>query len=892
MREHTAADGAARRELLAQRRKALGLTQERLAELLDVDRTTVTRWERGEAQPLPWLRPKLAKALKVSPERIEALLAVDESAGPGATPAVVPRQLPAAVADFTGRAAELAELTRLVDEAAERPGTVVISVIGGTAGVGKTALAVHWAHQAAERFPDGQLYVNLRGYDPGQQLPPADALAAFLYGLGVPGQEIPPEAEQRAARYRSLLAGKRMLVVLDNAGSADQVRPLLPGTPACTVVVTSRDTLAGLVAGEGAVRLDLDVLALEQAVALLRTLIGARVDAEPEAAAELVGQCCRLPLALRVAAELAASRPTAPLAGLAGELADLRTRLDRLSTGGDLRTELRAVFSWSYRHLDAGAAAAFRLAGLHPGADFEAYAVAALTGSSLEDARRALGVLSRAHLLQRAGSTRYLMHDLLRAYARFLAAADDGKDGEDGEDGEDGQDGQREALTRLFDHYLHAASAAMDTVYPAERHRRPRIAPPGAAEPALTDPAAARAWLDGERSNLVAVTVHTSERGWPGHAARLAVTLFRYLDYGGYYPEASIIAGHGLSAARRTGDADAELATLNALGLAHLKQGRFSEAATYFQQTLTRGRDAANRRHEAFALINLGIASFLEGSYRQAIGHLQQALALCRETGDPVGEAIVLHNLSIIDWRQGRYQQATGHCRQAVTLCRQTGDRDTEVHVLVSLGVVDLRLGRCRQATDHLQRALALSREDGHRDGEAEALTTLGDVASRLGRHHEAIGRHRKALALLREIGDQNREAEALNSLGESLLAAGQSVDVCAQHAFALGLATQVGNKYEQARAHYGLARGHHATGEPARAHHCLQQALALFTELGAPEADQISAEMATRGSRDQALSAGRAPRWRDQNVTSCAVDPGSPRDNSDLSNREWYLQD
>jgi hypothetical protein len=211
--------------------------------------------------------------------------------------------------------------------------------------------------------------VNLRGYDPGQQLPPADALAAFLYSLGVPGQDIPPEAEQRAARYRSLLAGKRM-VVLDNAGSADQVRPLLPGAPPCTVLVTSRDTLAGLVAGDGATRLDLDVLPVEQSVALLRTLIGDRVDTEPDATAELAAQCCRL----------------------ADELADLHTRLERLSTGGDLRTEVRAVFSWSYRHLDAAAARAFRLAGSHPGPDFDAYAVAALTGTSLDDAHRALDV--------------------------------------------------------------------------------------------------------------------------------------------------------------------------------------------------------------------------------------------------------------------------------------------------------------------------------------------------------------------------------------------------------------------------------------------------------------------------------------------------------------------
>ena len=308
--------------------------------------------------------------------------------GQGEPERIVPRELPPRVPGFTGRSAELKELARLLDRpGVQGPEPVVITAIGGTAGVGKTALAVHWAHQAADRFPDGQLYVNLRGYDPGQPVAAADALAGFLRALGVPGQDIPPGRDERAARYRSLLAGRRVLVVLDNAGSAEQVRPLLPGAPACAVLVTSRDALAGLVAGDGAARLDLDVLPPEEAMALLRSLIGARVDAEPAAAAELAGQCCRLPLALRVAAELIASRPAMPLARLAGELADLSTRLDLLETGGDPRTGVRTVLSWSYHHLDPCAARAFRLLGLHPGPDFELYAAAALSGAALLQAR-------------------------------------------------------------------------------------------------------------------------------------------------------------------------------------------------------------------------------------------------------------------------------------------------------------------------------------------------------------------------------------------------------------------------------------------------------------------------------------------------------------------------
>src|SRR5215469_2033602 len=306
----SAAGGAARRRL-AERRKALGLTQEALANLMGVERTTVARWERGESAPLPSMRPKLARGLRISADRLEELLAPGAPAGADpddrgtarkgpadADSASVPRQLPPAVAGFTGRIAELAALTNVL-EGGGTPGTVVISAIGGTAGVGKTALAIHWAHQAADRFPDGQLYVNLRGYDPDRPVPPGDALAGFLWALGVPGQDIPPEEHERAARYRSLLAGKHVLVVLDNAGSVEQVRPLLPGSQSSAVVVTSRDSLAGLVARDGAARLDLDLLPLRDAVRLLWELIGDRAAASPGAMEALAERCCRLPLALR-----------------------------------------------------------------------------------------------------------------------------------------------------------------------------------------------------------------------------------------------------------------------------------------------------------------------------------------------------------------------------------------------------------------------------------------------------------------------------------------------------------------------------------------------------------------------------------------------------------------
>jgi len=764
-------------------------------------------------------------------------------ASPGTVPgenlpaAIAPRQLPGLAAHFTGRVAELAALDAMLEQAGrQQQGTVVISAIGGTAGVGKTTLAVHWAHQVAGRFPDGQLYVNLRGYDPGQPMPPGDALARFLRSLGVPGTDIPPEAEERAARYRSLLAGKQMLIVLDNAGSADQVRPLLPGTPACTVVVTSRDALAGLVARDGATRLDLDVLPQQDAVALLRALLGARVDAEPAAAAELAGQCCRLPLALRVAAELAASRPAAPLADLARELADLRTRLDLLTAGGDPCTEVRAVFSWSCRHLDAKDARTFRLLGLHPGPDLEPYAAAALTGTTVEQARRALDVLTRAHLIQPAAPGRHGMHDLLRGYARELTAAPD-----------TGQE-QHAALTRLFDHYLYAAAAAMDTLYPAERHRRPRIPRPATPVPPLDDPAAARDWLDAECAALVAAAAHTAAHDWPAHTTRLSATLYGYLDNGGHLPEALTIFSHALGAACRTGDRAAEATTLNQIGSIDRQQGRLQQSGDRYRQALALFREAGDRTGEAQSLGNIGITETQLGRYEQAARHQQEAIAIYRDIGNRFGETRALGNLGVARQRQGRYQEAAGYHQQTLERFREIGDRSGEAWALARLGGLDLRLGRCQHAAGYLQQALALFQELGCTLSEAEIMIRLGEAYLGLGHHEQAAGNFEQALAMSRENGDPETEADALNGLGDVLLQTGDAGQAREHHATALRLASEVGTPLKQARAHSGLARTYHADGDPIQARHHWQEALTRYDAIGAPEASEIRAKLAGAG--------------------------------------------
>ena len=631
------------------------------------------------AEPGPQLRGLQNQILTADPSL--AAPRPEPRADSGSAP-VVPRELPAGVRHFTGRARELATLTGLLDQYGGQTPGMVISAIGGTAGVGKTAVAVHWAHQVADRFPDGQLYVHLRGCDPGPPMTAADALARFLRALGVSGQNIPPEADERADLYRSNLAGRRMLVVLDNAESAEQVRPLLPGTPACTVVVTSRDALAGLVARDGAHRLDLDLLPLGDAVRLLRELIGERADVNPDTAATLAGQCCRLPLALRVAAELAAARPDASLADLIDELADQQRRLDLLDAGGDPRTALRAVFSWSYRNLEADTARAFRLLGLHPGPDFDPYAAAAVTGATLKRANHLLGMLAGAHLVEPIGQGRYRFHDLLRAYARELAIA------------QDSAQVQRETLSRLFDYYLYTAAAAMDIMFPAESDRRPRIPRPATPCPAITSIAAAQAWLDTERATLAAVAAHTATCGWPGHATRLAATLFRYLERGGHYAEIIAIHDHAWRAARETGDRAAEAEALQGLIVIDLRQGRYQQAADRLQQALAAYRETGNQAGEARTLGNLGIAGFLQGRYQQAADHLQQALAAYRETGNQVGEARHLSNLALVELRLGTYRQASQHLDRALTICRDTGSRSDEAYALSNLGVVSLRLVR------------------------------------------------------------------------------------------------------------------------------------------------------------------------------------------------------
>lgn len=702
-------------------------------------------------------------------------------------PAPVPAELPADVAGFTGRVDELAELDRL--PAGSPTGALAICTVSGTAGVGKTALVLHWAHRVRHRFPDGQLYLDLRGYHPDQPVPPNEALARLLEALGLAAGDIPATQDARTSRYRTEIAGRRVLVVLDNASSVDHVRDLLPGSSSCVVVVTSRDSLAGLVALWGARRLDLDPLSAHDATTLLHELIGARSFDDPAAVGDLVEQCARLPLALRVAAELAVTRPATPLARLAGELRDRQRRLRLLDGGGDSRAAVRTVLSWSYRHLPADAARMFRVFGWHPGHDVDLHAVAALAGHDPDTAARLLDVLARAHLVVLDPGGRYGMHDLLRAYAVELSTD------------LDSEADHTEGVTRLLDHYLRATEVAMDLLYPTDG---PHRGGKRDAEVPVTVPVDPRAWLDAERHNLVAACAHAATHGLAGHASHLANVLYRYLE-GGHHTDALTVHTYGLRAAGESGDPSAEAHALTNLGAAYRLLGQYDPAVDRLSQALALHRTTGDRHGEARTLSNLGIVADRLGRYDEAAGHLTAALAGYRELGNRHGVAAVLTNLGAVELRPGHHHLAAVHLGEAAALFRELGDRAGEASALTNLGDAGMHLGRYQEADRHLTEALALFRDLEHRYGQAIALANLGTVQTRLGRHELAVERLGEALVLLRETGHRYGEASVRNGLGEAVHAAGRP-GALAHHGIALRIATETGDHDEAERARTAIA--------------------------------------------------------------------------------------
>ena len=855
--------------MLRQLRAEARLTQEELAAAAGLSPRTISDLERGISRTArKHTTALLAEAMGLTgPVRVLFFAAARGRITPVLTlvpppttpvlPTPVLRQLPAGTSRFTGRAAELAQLDGALGTSLSR--TPQITVITGTAGVGKTALAIHWAQGAAGRFPDGQLYVNLRGYDTADPMAPGAVLGSFLRALGLAGSAIPAGTQDRAAAYRSLLADRGMLILLDNAASAEQVRPLLPAGPS-RVVVTSRDALPGLIARDGAVPVRLDLLPHDDAVALLTALIGERAAADPDASARLAACCCRLPLALRVTAELATSRPSLPLAVLAGELEQRQRHLDLLEAGGDRRTAVREVFSWSVRRLDPAAARGFAVAALHPGPDLDAWALAAMTGTGQQEADRVLRQLARSCLVQPAGTARYGMHDLLRSFGRELARDTSGIDAPT-------------ALTGLLGYLQSTAAAAVDILYPAEAGQRPPVPAPAAPLPPLADGQAARDWLDAERETLIAFACHAADDGWPRHGVALAGLVHPYLAVGGYFTEAITIHNSALRAAELAGDSRGQARALihlghiyrrqsgyqhalrcfeRALDLArqvndrhteyqglfgsatvHQLQGRYPRAAGYYQQILNLGRSAGSQYLLLRGLFGLGSIALDTGQYPRAARQLQQAASICRATGEQIVLAPTLTNLGYLYLLQGRYPEATEQLEQAVAICRDTGNHVNEAFAVCHLALAGLRQGQYRQPEIQLREVLAQFRANGHRNGEACALLYLGELQLRTARCQHA--RQDLELALL--IGDQTGElpllAEALNLLGEVCLADGDPAQARARHQAALALATQIGNFHQQAHAHRGLAGAESALGNDAKGGRHLAQARTRYARLG-----------------------------------------------------------
>jgi tetratricopeptide (TPR) repeat protein len=724
--------------------------------------------------------------------------------------AAAPRQLPADVIAFTGRAEEIRELNGLLEQP-ER--TAVLSAVTGTPGVGKTALAVHWGHQVADRFPDGQLYLNLRGYDVGSPVSAADAALRLLRALGI--SEVPQNLDERAALLRSVLAAKRVLLVLDNASSAEQVRPLLPATSSCFAVVTSRDALAGLSVVDGAHRIDLDVLTPEEAVQLLKSLLGQRVYYERHAAIELADLCAGLPLALRIAAEFARHEP------LTAVVRDLRAEgLDLLDSSGDPRSMVRAVFLRSYRSLRPEAAELFRLLGHHPGRDFDVPAAAALAGTGMADAAVRVEQLISANLLQ--GDGRYEMHDLLRAYSRELAPAGD------------------PAAERLIDHFVEAHTAALALAYPRHFDLAER-----ADVSWLTDADTARAWLTAEADNVVEVVKLAADLGLGTKARQLAHAAKRHLETISRGPQAMRMHGLALDSARADGDLAGEGEALRNLGVAAEGMGRQLEALDWLRQSANIWQRTDNPHRHAGTLDSIGITLGSLGRFEESIAAHEESAELMRRLDQPQQLAMALLNLGVTLEQRGELTRALTNQRQALEAFRTFGDQLGQAHALTNLGNVLNQLGDHGEAMLMFEEALTAYRALGSRVGEAFVVKFFGSVHVAKGEHDLAIARFEEALHIATQAGDASLQAELLNHLGFSRGRAGDQTGAREAHHDALALATEYGYRLEEARALEGLGTVAKASGAVVSAKRHWRRALERYEEIGVQEAERLREALA-----------------------------------------------
>lgn len=731
----------------------------------------------------------------------------------------VPAQLPLTPVGFVGRSAEIDQLDALLADARSGADRTMVATICGTAGVGKTSLMVYWAYKVQSLFPDGQLYIDLSGHSAGSPMRPIEALAKFLRALGVSGEQVPLEEDEAAALYRSLVARKRMLILLDNAHSAEQARPLLPGGRNNVVVVTSRERLAGLVAREGAHPIVLDVLSQGEALALLGNLLeDTRIASEPGAAADLVHACARLPLALRIAAANLLCNRQQTISGYLTELT--ADGLAALEVDGDRESAVRAAFDISYHRLAADDRGLFRLLGLIPGPDATADAAAALTGRTPQWARRALDRLASAHLLDQRARGRFTFHDLLRSYAREHTRV------------EDPETDRQAALGRLLDWYLQTAEAAAGLVCP----QMLRVPAPVRSEcPPLTfdDHLQAASWLDAERLNLLAATRHAAAQGPLTVASALADAMRGFFWLSPYTFDWLTSANAGLAAAEADGDLRWQAAAHQNLGHVQRSLGRHEQAIEHLARSLELCRQVNWRPGEANARGGLGIAYGHTGQLELAAEHLACAMAINRELGRRTAEADNLSCLGMVLRQLGRLEEAADHHARARLVCQESGARVGDAHAANNLGCTLRDLGRLDQALYNIEQALDAHRAIGDRRGEAIVLCAAADVHCDAGRYQQALDHAHACLAMAEQTRDGRIEAAVHNTLGNIRLHLDQYSRAVDHHRRALRLARETSNVGEEADALLGIAAARLAVDEHDQARDCADQAFALARQAG-----------------------------------------------------------
>ena len=825
--------------LLRQLRAEARLTQEELAEAAGLSPRSVSDLERGINRTAhKETAVLLAGALGLPGAVAELFVAAARGRGPaedvvaarrgtvlGAFAAAATRGLPRDVASFTGRRAELDRLAEGLDGLAAGGGVVGIYAIGGMAGVGKTTFAVHAAHRLAGGFPDGQFYLPLHAHTRGQRpVDPADALSSLLLTAGVPATQVPPGLEARATRWRDHVAGKKILLLLDDAASHEQVRPLLPGTGGSLVLVTSRRRLTAL---DDAAVISLDTLAPQEAAALLARLTGrAGIHAADPAVGEITRLCGYLPLAIGLIASQLRHHPAQTAESVVASLAAATDRPELMRAEN---LSVAAAFDLSYQDLSPGQQRLFRRLGLIPGPSFDAYAAAALDGTSLGEARRQLDELYDQHLITEPTLGRYQLHDLLREHARIMAAGT-------------GAAADSEAATgRLLDYYLYTALAADQYfVIRASTYRRPRPGNPPAQAPDLSTLGQAAAWLEAERANLHAAADYAATRGHSRHAVAIPAAMSGFLAARGHWDQSAALHQSALAAARQAGDRLGEADTLSTLGALQRETGDYPAAAASLARALALYRDVGDQPGQADALNELGYLRTLTGEYPAAAASHQQALILARGLGDRRSQAWTLNSLGLVQHLTGDYPAAAASQQQALALFGDLGDLHGQARALNDLAVVQQETGDYPAAAASQQQALALFRDLGHRLGQAHALNDLGLVQQETGDYPAAAASHQQALALFGDLGNLLGQAEALNRLGELSLRTSATAQARDQHTRALAIARDISAAPEEARALEGIGNSHLQEGNPSQAAAHLRQALTIYQRIGAPAARRV----------------------------------------------------